>query len=95
MRQNILKTGFDTRPIIMEPMWLIACQAPVDDVDRIFEAIINVTPLQHRKSDQTAFRSGSGVEYYRPLEGSPTGAENGTRRRPEVDEPRFFLPRDA
>jgi len=95
MPDNIMKTGFDTRPITMEPLWLVAFQAPVEDVDRIFDEIIKVTPLVHGKTDRTAYRTGSGHEYYRPLEGTPTGAEDDTRRRPGVDEVRFFLPRDS
>ncbi|WP_205389858.1 hypothetical protein [Sulfitobacter sp. SK011] len=94
MPHNILKTGFDTRPITMEPLWLIAFQAPVEDVDRIFDEIIKVVPLRQGKTDRNAYRGASGYEYYRPLEGTPTGAETDTRRRPGVDEVRFFLPRD-
>lgn len=94
MPLNILNTGFDTRPIRMEPLWLVAYQAPAEDVDRIFDEIIKVAPLVHGKTDRTAYRSANGYEYYRPLEGTPTGPETETRRRPGVDEVRFFLPRD-
>lgn len=95
MTANILATGFETRPITMQPLWLIAFQAPVDDVDRIFDEIIKVVPLKQGKTDRNAYRTASGFEYYRPLEGTPTGAEDDTRRRPGVDEVRFFLPRDT
>ncbi len=95
MAQTILETGFDTRPITMEPLWLIAYQAPAEDVDRIFDAIIKVAPLVQGKTDRNAYRTASGFEYYRPMAGTPTGAEENTRRRPGVDEVRFFLPRDT
>ena len=39
-------------------------------------------------------RAPGGIEYYRPREGTPTGAEKDTRHRPDVDEMRFFLPQD-
>ncbi|MCB2136232.1 MAG: hypothetical protein KDE08_09860 [Rhodobacteraceae bacterium] len=91
---NILTTGFETTPIAMEPMWQIAFQAPSDDVDRIFDAVVAIAPLSHGKTDQNGYRAAPGWEYYRPLDGTPTGAEEETRRRPGVEEMRFFLPRN-
>ena len=90
----ILQTGFDTRPIEMQPMWLIMFQAPEEDVDRIFDAICAVAPLTQGKTDRNGYRAPNGVEYYRAREGTPTGPEDDTRRRPSVDEMRFYLPRD-
>ncbi len=95
MTVNILQEGFDTNPIIMQPHWLITFQAPAGDVDRIFNRIAEAAPLVHGKTDMNAYRAPGGIEYYRPLEGTPTGAEEELRKRPEVDEIRFFLPRDT
>lgn len=95
MPANILRRGFDTRPIEMQPMWLVAFQAPVEDVDRIFEAVAEVAPLEQGNTDRNGYRCASGLEYYRPREGTPTGAEENVRKRPDVDEMRFFLPRDT
>ncbi len=92
---TILHDGFDTRPITMQPMWQIAFQAPSADVDRIFGAIVEITPLTHGKTDRNGYRAASGWEYYRPREGTPTGAEDQIRHRPGVEEMRFFLPRDT
>lgn len=94
MSSNILRDGFETRPIVMEPHWLVAFQAPSEDVDRIFERIAEVAPLEQGKTDRNAYRAPGGIEYYRPREGTPTGAEEAVRKRPGVDEVRFFLPRD-
>lgn len=91
---SILQTGLETRPIVMQPLWLVAFQAPSEDVDRIFDAVATVAPLVHGKTDRNAYRASCGTEYYRPREGTPTGAEEDARRRPDVDEMRFFLPRD-
>lgn len=92
--QNILETGFDTRPITYQPMWLLTFQAPAEDIDRVFDAIRKVAPLVHGKTDNNGYRAPGGFEYYRPLEGTPTGAEDDIRKRPGVDEMRIFLPRD-
>lgn len=95
MNTDILRAGFDTRPIVMEPLWLVAFQAPAEDVDRIFDRITEVAPLQQGNTDRNAYRVPGWIEYYRPREGTPTGAEDEVRKRPGVDEMRFFLPRDT
>jgi len=89
-----MKSGFDTRPIEMQPMWLVMFQAPEEDVDRVFEAVAAVAPLTQGNTDRNGYRAPAGIEYYRPGEGTPTGPEEETRRRPGVDEMRFFLPRN-
>jgi len=94
MSTEILRDGFDTRPMVMEPLWLVAFQAPAEDVDRIFDKVCDVAPLTHGKTDRNAYRTPAGFEYYRPREGTPTGAEDDVRRRPSVDEVRFCLSRD-
>jgi len=91
-RNPVLET-FDTTSIHMEPHWLVTFQALEEDVDRIFESIVAVVPLQHGNTDRNAYRATAGQEYYRPREGTPTGAEDETRKRPGVAEVSFFLPR--
>ncbi len=95
MIQNIIQDGFDTRPIEMQPMWLLMFQAPEEDVERIFEAVTQVAPLVQGNTDSNGYRAPGGFEYYRPREGTPTGAEDEVCKRPRVDELRFFLPRDS
>lgn len=91
---ELLEQGFDTKPIVMEPHWLVSFLAPIEDVDRVFERIADVVPLPHGKTDKNAYRSASGMEYYRPLEGTPTGAEDEVRKRPDVDLVSVVIPRD-
>ena len=43
--EELLGRGFETNAIVMEPQWLVSFQAPVEDVDRIFEHIAEVVPL--------------------------------------------------
>jgi len=95
MAANIMQDGFDTRPIIMEPHWLVTVQTPAEDVERIFDKTTETTPLVHGKTDRNAYRAPGGFEYYRPRQDTPTGAEEEVRRRPGVDKLRFFLPRDT
>lgn len=91
---NILHRGFETRPITMEPLWRVAFQAPSEDVDRIFAGITSRVALRQGNTDRNAYCTAPGREFYRPLEGTPTGAESEVRRRPGVEEVSFFIPRD-
>ncbi len=88
-----MQQSFVTRAITLQPLWLISFQAPGEDIDRIFSEILTIVPLVHGKTDHTGYRAVAGVEYYRPREGTPTGAEQDTRHRPDVDEMRFFIER--
>ena len=92
--ETMMKQGLETNAMLMEPHWQVSFQAPQEDVDRIFDHITEFVPLRHGKTDRNAYRAPSGMEYYRPREGTPTGAENDVRKRPGVDELRFFIPRD-
>ena len=92
---SIVDGQFETRAILMEPSWKVTFQAPEEDVDRIFEHITQFVPLEHGKTDRNAYRSANGHEYYRPREGTPTGAEEMVRKRPAVAELSLFIPRDG
>ena len=94
METTLLQTGFSTRAIHMRPFWKLSFQAPVEDIDRIFERIAEITPLAQGKTDKNGYRSATGYEYYRPREGTPTGAEDELRRRPGADEMSIFIPRE-
>lgn len=91
---EILKQGFDTNSIVMEPHWMVSFLAPIEDIDRVFERIAEAVPLPHGKTDKNAYRAASGMEYYRPLEGTPTGAEDEVRKRPDVDLLSVVIPCD-
>ena len=91
---NIIQTGFDTRPMAMQPMWQVVFLAPEEDVDRIFDAVAEIAPLVHGGTDRNGYRMPGGVEYYRPGEETPTGADE-PRQRPGVDEMRLTIPRDT
>lgn len=86
---------FQTTSVRMESMLLLRFQAPPEDVDRIMEAVVALTPLAMGKYDSNAYQSAGGIERYRPLEGAAAGAETDLRKRPGVVEVSFQLPRDS
>ena len=94
MTSDILKTGFETQPITMLPMWQVAFLAPDEDVDRIFDAVADITPLDYGQTDRNGYRITAGMEYYRPKPDAPTGADV-PRQRPGVNQMRFFIPREC
>ena len=85
-------TGFETLSVAMVPMRLLTFQAPVEDVDRIMEAVVAIVPLAMGPYDSNAYQSSPGTERYRPLEGAAAGAESELRKRPGVVEVCFELP---
>jgi hypothetical protein len=68
--------------------------APADEIDSLFDEIIKVAPLVYGKTDRNAIRAAPADEYYRPLEGTPTGAESETRKRPGIVEMSMMIPPD-
>jgi hypothetical protein len=91
---EIFEAGLETRGVNMVPYWRLRFSGPLQDLDRIFDEIIKVAPLDYGKTDRNAYRNTAGYEYYRPLEGTPTGAEKDTRKRPDVLEMSLCLPTD-
>ncbi len=91
---KIFETGIETQAIKMKPYWRIRFMAPDDEIDRLFDEIITVAPLLYGKTDRNAIRFASSCEYYRPLEGTPTGSEQETRKRPGVTEMALMIPPD-
>ena len=90
----MIDRNFETKSVRMEPMVLLNRQAPVDDVDRIMEAVVAVVPLTMGKYDSNAYQSGAGIERYRPLEGAAAGPETELRKRPGTVEVIIELPDD-
>ena len=86
--------GFETGSVRMERMLLLTFHAPVEDVDRIMEAVVKITPLAMGSYDSNAYQSATGIERYRPLEGAAAGPETDLRKRPGVVTVSFELTDD-
>lgn len=86
--------GFETVSVRMERMLLLTFHAPVEDVDRIMEAVVEVAPLTMGSYDSNAYQSATGVERYRPLDGAAAGPETELRKRPGVVAVSLELPDD-
>ncbi len=92
--QELFNSGFEIDSIRMMPYWRIRFSAPADEIDALFDEIIKVAPLVYGKTDRNAIRAAPSHEYYRPLAGTPTGAESDTRKRPGIVEMAMMIPPD-
>ena len=63
----------ETEYATTEEQCLFRVQIPADDVTKVLEAIIDITPLRYGNYEQVAFRHRAGIQQYRPLIGSKTG----------------------
>lgn len=84
----------ETASVQLTARCLVSVQAPLEDVDRIMDAVVKIAPLEMGAYDSNAFQSAPGVERYRPLQGAAAGAESEVRLRPGVVELVFELPDD-
>ena len=89
---HLFSTGFEIPAMRMIPYWRVRFLAPEEEVDQLFDEIIKITPLVYGKTDRNAIRAAPCHEYYRPMEGTPTGAEKETRKRPGIVEMSFSIP---
>lgn len=92
--QDIFSRGFEIPSIRMLPYWRVRFMAPAAEIDALFEEIIKIAPLVYGKTDRNAIRHAPCHEYYRPMEGTPTGAESETRKRPDIVEMSIEIPPD-
>jgi hypothetical protein len=90
----MIDQSFETDSVRMERALLVTLQAPAEDVDRILEEVVRITPLAMGKYDSNAYQSGAGIERYRPLQGAAAGPETEVRKRPGTVEVSFELPED-
>ena len=54
------------------PVWTIEIQTPIEDVDKILDAVIEVYPLKYGRYQRNASISAVGMETAQPEEGSTT-----------------------
>src|SRR4051812_7491001 len=86
--------AFETKSVTMQRKLLVSVQTPLEDVDRIMQAVAAITPLAQGKYDSNAFQSAPGIERYWPRQGAVAGEEDAIRKRPGVVEVEFQLDDD-
>lgn len=64
---------FETTHATIEHGYLFRVQIPTDDVSAVLDAIVEVSSLRYGNYEQVAFRSSTGSQQFKPLEGSMPG----------------------
>jgi len=58
------------------PVWTLEIQTPIEDVDKILDAVIAVYPLSYGRYERNASVSAQGMETSQPMAGSTTKAHS-------------------
>jgi hypothetical protein len=59
----------------LEPAYIVSVNVPSEAAEKVLRSITDSVPLEYGKYDHVAFRSATGVEQFRPLQGSRAGEQ--------------------
>ena len=59
----------------LEPAYIVSVNVPSEAAEKVLGSITNSVPLEYGKYDHVAFRSATGVEQFRPRQGSRAGEQ--------------------
>lgn len=60
----------------LQSAYIVSVNVPSDDAAKVMRSITDSIPLEYGNYDQVAFRSATGIEQYRPLQGSRAGKQS-------------------
>jgi hypothetical protein len=60
----------------LERMYLVSVHVPSRSVDKVLQSLAAAVGLEYGKYDQVAFIDAEGLEQFRPLAGSKSGAHD-------------------
>lgn len=81
------------------PVWTLEIQTPIEDVDKILDAVMAVHPLSYGRYERNASITATGMETSRPMPGSTTsqhtdGFSNGQTETYPMVELKISIERD-
>jgi hypothetical protein len=59
----------------LEPAYIVSVNVPSEAAEKVLRSITDSVPLEYGKYNHVAFRSATGVEQFRPLQGSRAGEQ--------------------
>jgi hypothetical protein len=59
----------------LEPAYIVSVNVPSEAAEKVLRRVTDSVPLEYGKYDHVAFRSATGVEQFRPLQGSRAGEQ--------------------
>ena len=86
--------AIDDQAFRLEPAYIVSVNVPSEAAEKVLASITNSVPLEYGKYDHVAFRSATGVEQFRPLQGSRAGEQTGLSELPTT-RITFAIPEDV
>src|SRR5215467_1965099 len=78
----------------LERAYIVSVNVPTEAVKKVLRSITDAFPLPYGRYDQVAFRSATGVEQFRPLQGSRAGEQESLSEVPTT-RITFAIPEDV
>ena len=78
----------------LEPAYIVSVNVPSEAVEKVLGSITNSVSLEYGNYDHVAFRSATGVEQFRPLQGSRAGEQTALSEVPTT-RITFAIPEDV
>jgi hypothetical protein len=72
---KISPTAIVDKAFRLEPAYIVSVNVPSEATAKVLRSIADSIPLEYGKYDHVAFRSATGVEQFRPLQGSRAGEQ--------------------
>jgi hypothetical protein len=70
-----LPTAIEDKAFRLEPAYIVSVNVPSEAAEKVLRRITDSVPLEYGNYDHVAFRSATGVEQFRPLQGSRAGEQ--------------------
>ena len=67
--------AIDDKAFRLEPAYIVSVNVPSEAAEKVLRSITDSVPLRYGNYDRVAFRSATGVEQFRPLQGSRAGEQ--------------------
>jgi hypothetical protein len=87
-------TAIEDSSFRLVPAYIVAVNVPSGAAEKVLREITNSVPLQYGNYDRVAFRSATGLEQFRPLNGSKAGKQAEITEVPTT-RITFAIPQDS
>ena len=68
-------TAIEDKAFRLEPAYIVSVNVPSGAAEKVLGSITSSVPLEYGKYDHVAFLSATGLEQFRPLQGSRAGEQ--------------------
>jgi hypothetical protein len=80
--KNASPAGIEDKTFRLVPAYIVSVNVPCAAAEKVMNSVTDSVPLKYGNYDHVAFRSATGVEQFRPLQGSRAGEQPGLSEVP-------------